>query len=776
MDQSVQGIQRRIRQGVTVAVFGAWLVSPTAAEEPADPFQERVLPVLETYCFDCHSEIYAEAGIVLDRYADEAAAFEDSKTWFRVRNALEGRIMPPVDMPQPSLDELEAVVTWIEQDYVAAQADGTSAPVVIRRLNRRQYDNTVRDLLGLELRLSELFPADEISFGFDTIGSALSVSPIHVEKYLEAAERALSQAIQAPDVEGFAPIELIGLRTYPLPWDEAVTFEHRLRPGRYLVDFSLVRVGIPETVPPPRLVIGLGSDARAVQAARTQDETSVYRLWLTVADGDNQAAVSLALGQSEEDVFGSEVLTATTSGDQRYGNDRGLHVDSMVVRGPLPVEPADLPASHRQLVFQTPELGDDSRLETARAVIGRFTERAFRRPVEPEEVEEVMAIFRLAHDRGESFERALQIALSSVLISPKFLYLFEPQESPQERPLTDFELASRLSYFLWSSMPDEELFEQARHGTLRDNLAQQVDRMLDDPKAESFVEDFVGQWLQLRELTDIARDPDRFPSFNDTLRDAMLEETEAYVAHVLRDNRSVLELLDSDYTFVNEPLARHYGIEGVRGEAFRRVKLASNETRGGVLTQASVLTLTSHPNRTSPVKRGKWILQQLLGTPPPPPPPDVPDLEEDTQSVEAASLRERLELHRASPDCASCHQQMDPLGFALENYDAIGRWRTKDGPFPIDASGELSGGLQVEGAADLRAVLRETESYRKKFTRTLIENLMTYGLGRGLEPQDYATVQTVGERLVEDDYRIRAIIRGIVESRAFQYRGVAEDS
>jgi hypothetical protein len=571
-------------------------------------------------------------------------------------------------------------------------------------------------------------------------------------------------------VEGLAPAELIGLRTYPLPIGGTVEFEHTLKPGRYLADFSLVRVRVGESVPPPRLVIGFGSDRRTVDAVSVQDETVVYRYWLTVAEGDTAVTVSVAPGQAEAEIFGTEAATALDGGDQRYGDQRGLHVDSMVVRGPVPIGPGERPQSHRRILFQDPGRGDEGRIEAARAAIERFATRAFRRPVTRDEVEGILGIFRLAHDRGESFERAVQVALTSVLVSPRFLYLVEPEEDAEDRPLDGYELASRLSYFLWSSMPDDELFAEAEAGTLRSNLRRQVDRMIADPKSDAFVSNFVGQWLQLRRLDGLARDESLYPGFDEDLRDAMRTETEQFFAEILRNDRSVMELLDSNFTFVNETLARHYGIEGISGNEFRRVSL-EGRPRGGVLTQASVLTLTSNPNRTSPVKRGQWILQQILGTPPPPPPPDVPELEEEGEAAHVASLRERLELHRANPECASCHSQMDPLGFALENFDAIGRWRDADGDFPIDASGELSGGITFDDAEDLKRIL--VESSAKKFSRTLIEQLMTYALGRGLEPDDYPTVEAIRERLGSEDDRIRSILHGIVESEAFRHRGVA---
>ena len=372
---------------------------------------------------------------------------------------------------------------------------------------------------------------------------------------------------------------------------------------------------------------------------------------------------------------------------------------------------------------------------------------------------------------GESFERSIQVALTTVLASSRFLFLAEPEEeSAADRPLTEFELASRLSYFLWSSMPDDELFRLAREGQLRANLRGQVARLVADPKSAAFVNNFAGQWLQLRKLDAATPDRDLFPTFDDTLRHAMRGETEAYFGHILRADRSVLDLLDSDYIFVNEPLARHYGIDGVVGESFRRVALADRR-RGGVLTQASVLTLTSNPNRTSPVKRGQWILQQVLGTPPPPPPPDVPKLDENPQAAGTASLRERMEAHRTNPQCASCHQQMDALGFVLENFDAVGRWRTTDGAFAIEPAGELPGGRKFADVRELKAVLGATGT--KKFTKTLVENLLTYALGRGLEPGDAGTVEEIRKQLVAHDYRIGAILDAIVTSPTFQRRGVA---
>ncbi len=749
------------------------LHSPVAADDSLmqDKFKQQVLPILDRYCFECHSQEQAEAKIAFDRFDRQAESLEDAALWVKVADVLEGGVMPPADSLQPTAEEVRKVIDWIEYDFLVAQCSkpARSAPVVMRRLNRQEYDNTIRDLLGLELHLADDFPQDDIGFGYDNIGSALSISPSHIEKYLDAAEVALQSAIVLPDVGERSPVELIGLQTYPLPPTKAVEFEHKLVPSRYLADLSLVRVGISESVPPPKLVVGFGKDRRTIEAVRVQDETVVYRFWINVAAGDNQVHVSLAPNEIESsNVTNPKTVSANESGDQRYGANRGLHVDSIVVRGSIRPSEDSLPESHRNILFCSPDFGDASSLHCARQIATRFITRAFRQPANSDDVDQVLTLFQLAYGRGESFERAIQVALTSVLVSPKFLFLVEPEAANTDRPLTEFELASRLSYFLWSSMPDEILIGHAQLGTLRTNLRSQVVRMLEDSKSEAFIENFTGQWLQLRKLDGSKPDSDIFPVFDDLLRRAMRTETERFFAHILRGNRSALELIDSDYTFVNDQLAKYYGFDNVSSSDFRQVELV-DRLRGGVLTQASILTLTSNPNRTSPVKRGQWILQQILGTPPPPPPPNIEPLDESHQATESASLRDRMELHRSNPQCASCHSQMDPIGFALENYNAIGQWRTADGDFAIDPSGVLAGGQKFENIAELKQVLKSSGS--KKFTRCLVENMLTYALGRGLEASDFCTVETIRGQLTTDDYRIQNILFGIVESNAFQFRG-----
>jgi hypothetical protein len=754
---------------VVIALSGA--SCSRGDEAPPDAFRDKVRPILRKYCVVCHNADDASAGIAFDRFDDGAAALADGDVWFRALDALETRIMPPDDARQPHADEIARVVQWIEGDYFLARQKRNTSPVkaVLRRMNRDEYNNTIRDLVGVDFRPADDFPQDEMGYGYDNIGAALSISPSHVEKYLDAAERVVEAAIVLPDAAPFPPAELIGLQPPELSAAKPVEVEHELSEGRYLADVIVIR-RLPAESKAPRIVIGFGKNRRTVAVAVEQDESLIYRVWLHAEKGKNNVFVGIAEAAKEQPARpGANEEKKPGEGGQRGGRP-GLTVDSIVIRGPHRFEADRLPASHRRILTSTPGTSDESLLECARQIVTKFSERAFRRPLREDELERLLKVFLLANERGESFERAIQVTLASVLVSPQFLFLGEPEAATEDRLLTEYELATRLSYFLWSSMPDEELFRHARDGTLRKNLRGQVTRMLDDPKAGALVRNFTGQWLLLRKLGGAAPDPELFPDFDDALRAAMREETEHFVADVMRRDGSVLEFLDARHAFVNERLARHYGIEGVTGDEFRRVALADRQ-RGGLLTQASVLTVTSNPNRTSPVKRGQWILEQLLATPPPPPPPNVPKLDESLEVALAATLRERLETHRSNPECAACHQRMDPLGFALENYDAVGRWRTSDGDFPVDPSGKLTDGRRFADAKELALLLKAEP---KRFCRALIRNLFMYALGRGLDSPDRVTVEAIRRQLVADDYRFRTIITGIVESAEFQHRGVTK--
>jgi hypothetical protein len=442
-----------------------------------------------------------------------------------------------------------------------------------------------------------------------------------------------------------------------------------------------------------------------------------------------------------------------------------------------PLTPAHLKIMPRPVTANT---SAEERSRYAREIMSRLARRAYRRPVTPDEVERLARYIDMAQKDGDSFERGVQIAIQAMLVSPHFLFRIERDAVPLKvqsnakarvaaRKLNDFELASRLSYFLWSSMPDDSLMWWADKGKLSEpqHLLHQVRRMLKDPKAGALASNFAMQWLELRRLNDFAPDPEQFPSFTPELRAAMQTETVKFCEEIIRQDRSIIDFLDAKFTYVNEPLAKHYGIPNIKGPEFKRVVFTGQQAsqRGGLLTQASVLTVTSNPTRTSPVKRGKWVLEQVLGAAPPPPPPDVPDLSEDKKIISGATMRQRMVQHREDPGCASCHARMDPIGFGLENYDAIGAWRTQEGKFPVDASGELAGGYKFNGAAELKTVLK---SRKGEFARCLAEKMLTYSLGRGLERSDKPTVDAITKSVATDGYRFSALVLAVVQSEPFR--------
>jgi hypothetical protein len=444
--------------------------------------------------------------------------------------------------------------------------------------------------------------------------------------------------------------------------------------------------------------------------------------------------------------------------------ERKLVVRRIEAEGPFNPPPPVISDIQRRLLAHKEVV---SQREAAREIVSRFARLAFRRPVPSEEVERILKVYDRAEKEGESFESRMRLSLSRILVSPFFLFRVE-LDPPGARAgssyrINEYELASRLSYFFWSSMPDDELFKLAAAGQLRQNLSVQTRRMLKDPKSAAFFQNFPGQWLTLRGLANVAPDPKLFPKFDNELRDSMARETELFFETIVREDHSIVDLLDADFSFVNEKLARHYGIDGVKGKEFQRVKLPAN--RGGLLTQASILTLTSNPTRTAPVKRGKWVLDQILNTPPPPPPPDVPPLAETGELK--GTLRKMMELHRENAVCASCHQRMDPIGFAFENYDAVGAWRDKDGGFPVDASGTLPNGQNFKGPGELRSILKEK---KELFARCLSEKLLTYALGRGLEYYDRCAVDTILKTMAQNNFRFSTLIDEVVKSEPFQMR------
>jgi hypothetical protein len=609
------------------ALLGALSCSSFAAEDASsNHFATNIAPFLRTHCDSCHGGDGAEGGIVLDQFRDSANVQHDYELWEKVIRLINAHQMPPADEPQPTSDEVIAVSAAIEKELALFDCTAEKHPgrVTIRRLNKAEYNNTVRDLIGIDLRLADDFPADDVGNGFDNIGDVLSIPPILLEKYLNAA------------------------------------------------------IAIAE---------------------RAYEDKTV-----------------------------------------------------------------------RKRIFPHLAKSDDQRVETARRNVNEFAAKAFRRPLSDEEKDRLFAIMRFAWDRDASEADIFKTVVAAILSSPHFIFRVEQDPDPQDedgiRELSGYELASRLSYFLWSSMPDQRLFELAESGELKNHevLTAEARRMLADPKSISLVDNFAGQWLQLRDVSRMTPDPELFPDFDGELQMAMRRETEIFFETMIREDRSVLEFLDADFTFVNERLARHYGISEVTGDQFQRVRLADG--RRGILTHASILMLTSNPTRTSPVKRGKWILENMLAEPPPPPPADVPVLEEGNETL--GTLREQMEQHRANESCAVCHITMDALGFGLENFDATGAWREMDGKAAIDASGELPGGRKFDGAADLMKIL--VDEKKDQFCKCLSGKLLTYAVGRGLGSYDRCTVKDCVTAMQKNDFRFSSLVTAIVTSDPFTMR------
>ena len=619
----------------------------------------------------------------------------------------------------------------------------------------------------------------------------LSVSPLLLEKYLSAAEAIVEQAIVISDPPKPSKERLGSLRPTMgagrqrrggglfLYGKGQISGQIYVDEGDYTVRAEVFGQQVGDE--PVRGAIRVGGDVvKEFELKANDGKPETIEAKVRLKSGTRTLGVAFVNPYTEPKKAGEEEPAKTPEpaptkkADPFRPVDPDKHQRVLVVRnisldGPYNPAPPVLPETHVRLLAHQPGLAPR---EAAREIVTRFASKAFRRPVRREEVERILKLYDQAEKEGDRFENRIRLALEGVLVWPDFLFRVE-LDPPGAKPWTsytvsEYELASRLSYFLWSSMPDDELFTLASRGQLRRDLDAQVRRMLADPKSAAFIQNFAGQWLMTRKLAYIAPDPEEFPSFDDDLRSSMVRESELFFEAVLRENRSILDLLDADFSFVNERLAKHYGIEGVKGPKFRRVKLPAN--RGGVLTQAGVLTLTSNPTRTSPVKRGKWVLDQILGTPPPPPPPDVPSLPDDKQLT--GSLRKVMELHRQNAVCASCHERMDPIGFAFENYDAIGAWRDKDGEFAIDSSGVLPNGQSFQGPAELKAFLR---GKKEQFSRCLTEKVLTYALGRGLEYYDRCAVDEIMQALASDDYRFSTLILSVIKSSTFQKRSARGD-
>jgi hypothetical protein len=778
-----------------IASVAAGQAPPPRAESDWPAFQKTVLPFLVRHCFECHAE--KQSGDVrLDQFQDEQSLVKGAATLERVQVVLRKQLMPPRKRPQPGAEASKPVLAWLERFGERLERASRLDRVTVRRLNRAEYNNTIRDLLGVHFQPGDDFPADVPAHGFDNVGSVLSVSPVLVEKYLAAAEKVARMAVFG--VEPMKP-ERVAHQPYftadAFSKNTAVKFEY---------DES--GMSLPSALHVTQRFAAAGEyRLRAVMRGWRPVGSNPVELAFWI-DGKKVHEARLPVPTERVEGRGPGELNGLWA-ECRLPIPAGEHWLSVTVlrmyeglppayRGPKPAPERPTPAPetpgrpiratdaffpmyldvvgpYQQVLGPAPEsvkklFGSEPRPRAAahaRKVLADLARRAYRRPVPEREVDGLVGLVAMVQKDGGSFEEGLCLAIQRLLVSPHFLFRVERSSSGA---LSPYELATRLSYFLWSSMPDDELLRLADEGKLSrpEVLEAQVRRLLQDEKAGALVENFGGQWLQTRALESHVPDRVRFPEFTDYTRLSMKKETDLFFEHILRNDRPILDFLDADYTFVNQRLAEFYGLPGVQGHEFRKVALKGTR-RGGVWTQGSVLTVSSYANRTSPVLRGKWILETLLNSPPPPPPPDVPALDEQALGKEV-SLKQILDRHRGNAKCASCHARLDPLGFALEHFDAIGAWRESEGKFPIETAGTLPDGRSFKSHEELRALLRADANL---FVEGMVEKMLIYALGRGLEPSDRKSVRTIAERVAREGYRFSSLVLGIVQSEAFLTRG-----
>jgi hypothetical protein len=750
---------------------------------------------VERYCYECHNDTDLTADIAFDALSpDEVAAHAD--TFERAVRKLRGRMMPPPGGLEPANAETDAFVAWLEATLDAAAPQPEPGYVTPHRMNRTEYANAIRDLLALEVDPATLLPVDGAEHGFDNIANALTVSPSFIDQFLSAARNLSAQALGNPQARAVGVPYAIGnargqqfhVDGLPLGTRGGALIEHYFpADGEYRLNIGDLVTGLWGFNQEHKATVVALLDGRKffeLDIGGGQDLKELDQIGAPAVDKINERLKNIPFAATA----GVHRLGVTflhrsfaESDRQLYshvpggGQDTVLTLNQVEVFGPVNVTGLSSTPSRDKIFVCRPE-SESAEKACAGEIVAALAREAFRGAFTDDDLPRLLRLYDEGAASG-GFEQGVEYALAGVLAHPKFLYRFEPK--PQSAtpggayPLSSVELASRLSFFLWSSIPDAELLELAAADTLGDPqvLARQVTRMLADPRAETLASNFAYQWLGLGELASLAPDPAMFADVDRSIRDHFVTESRLFVDSIFRSEASVLELLTADYTFVNETLARHYGINDVRGTRFRRVDL-TDPNRFGLLGKGGVLLASSYPNRTSPVLRGQWLLENLLGTPPAAPPPNVEALVETVVGEEASTVRARLEAHRANPSCNACHAVIDPLGFALENFDAVGRWRVVDreARAPIDASGVLVDGTTVEGPVELRKALLARPD---QFIQTLTEKLMTYGLGRALQHTDMPTVRRIVRDAAQDDYRFSAIVWGIVNSTQFRMKGGA---
>ncbi len=768
------------------------------ARQVSAAYDKDIKGLIRVACYKCHGPDKQKGDLNLSTIGDGAAALAALKTWHDVAEKVQNGEMPPKKSDPLAAADKAKLLAWIKAAKATAPAD--PGRVTIRRLNRAEYNNVIRDLTGLDLKPSAEFPEDDVGDGFDNIGDVLTIPPLLMEKYLIAADQVLEKALiteqptfhveaaqwsvlddgkerapatDAKNVSFTALGEVRGFLSFPVS-------------GRYTVK---IKAGGDQAGNEP-VMLGVKVDDKLVAPVKVlQKSASVVSVVIDVKRGMRPVAIAFMNPFNEADaaeplppaapVKPGAAKPATPGAtakapvapakSAKAPRVRALTVESFDLIGPP--TPA-LPESHRRIMIARPDAKTAKR-DAAKSILEAFATRAYRRPITKEQGERLLAVFDVADKNGEVFGEAVRLALKGVLVSPAFLFRIEvdrPGDAAGIYKLDDYDIASRLSFFLWSSLPDEALLDAAKAGKLGSDpseIERQVARMLKDPKSRALIDNFFTQWLGLRKLSFIQPDSKIFPEFSPELRKDLYDEVIAFVENLMREDRSVLEILDADYSFLNARLAKHYGLPAVPGTALRKVKL-TDANRGGVVTMGGILAITSLPTRTSPVKRGKWILEQILGDPPPPPPPMVEALDKGSEGAGVTlTVRQRLERHRADPVCASCHERMDPIGFGLENFDGIGRWRDQDAGNALDTSGVLPSGQQFKGPIELRRIFAER---KEQYLACLSGKLLTFALGRGVELSDEPAIQKISDALEANQYRFSVLVTEIAKSYPFLYR------
>jgi len=808
-------------------------LTASAGDRVFESFQSEVEPILDSYCYDCHGFGTSKGGVTLDEFSSET--IRDHELWLRVLKNARAHIMPPQEEFQPSVEERARLLSWIKTGPFEIDLENPDpGKLTVQRLNRVEYQNTIRDLIGVEFVAADAFPADDSGEGFDNIGDILTLSPMLIEKYLDAANHIISEAVPTtarilPEhvladeelVDLFSPTTIeddesdddLQLSFYT-PSSRTASYEIKT-PGKYQVVLNLKPVSFSSFS---------GFDYNRCRFVfKIDGETKVEQEFEYISGKTFEYAFDYDWKPGDRNfTFEVEPLTSGLEKIKRLK----MRIENLTIRGPFAREHWIQPENYDRFFPGEVPHDESLRTEYTRNLLRDFASRAYRRPVDEETVDQLTQLSeQVASQEGYTYEMGVSQAMVAILASPRFLFRQETalsETAQDEYPLIDeYSLASRLSYFLWSSMPDETLFRLAREGTLRDNLDTQLKRMMADKRSDAFIKNFSGQWLHardiesvnissldvwlrdhpnpeamaareeyslLREIPDALRTPEQQEAYTRTraliralynedrpelkrpLQQAMRKETELYFEHIIREDRSLSELLDSDYTFLNDRLATHYAIEGVEGSKFRKVSLAPGSPRGGILTQGTILAYTSNPTRTSPVKRGVFILENILGTPPAAPPPNIPSLEDvaSDKDIEAMSLRETLALHREDTLCRSCHNRMDPLGLALENFNAMGMWRDAELNQPIETGGTLITGESFSSIQEMKRILANERIM--DFYYCFSEKLLTYALGRGMEYYDTATIDELVETLKQSGGRPSALLNAVVHSAPFQKR------